>query len=222
MRLIITDLTEMRGGNYCVAGWNTQAQRMVRPLPNGSNWTAGLLQQHGILPGATIDVNPSGQQHQSIYPHRTEDAPIDRATIRHVNPGPINWFGADAPPTQATLAAMFGGHLLHNSVWNNVRQGVHVRAGTPIGSLGAIELPRARIRFLEEFGKLRAILDDGDARYKLAVSSLALKTAWRQGGTQAAQQVLPPSALLHIRVGLARAFDNPPEKCYLMVNGVHG
>lgn len=33
------------------------------------------------------------------------------------------------------------------------------------------------MRFIEEFKKLKAVLNDGDARYKLQVSSLALKTA---------------------------------------------
>lgn len=46
MRLVITDVTEMHGGNYCVAGWNAQTDRMVRPLPNGANWTASIRLVH--------------------------------------------------------------------------------------------------------------------------------------------------------------------------------
>ena len=222
MRLLVTDLTEMHGGNYCVAGWNRQDQRMVRPLPNGGNWTLGLLQQHNILPGVMIDVQPTGQQHNSVFPHRTEDTPIDRGNIHFVDAPPINWLGAESPPASATLANAFGGHLLHNSVWNNVRQGVHVGVATRIGSLGAIELSSARVDFVEEFDKLKAILDDGEARYKLAVSSRALKLAWRNGGLQAVRRALPASPRFHVRVGLARAFDQPPGKCYLMVNGVQG
>jgi hypothetical protein len=38
MEILITDVTEMGGGNCCVAGWDVVAKRMVRPLPNGSNW----------------------------------------------------------------------------------------------------------------------------------------------------------------------------------------
>lgn len=222
MRLLITDVTEMHGGNFCVAGWNAQGQRMVRPLPNGSNWTAGLLQQHGVSPGATIEVVPTGQQFASTFPHRTEDTPVASQSIHHVNAGPIDWFGANAPPTHATLSAAFGGHLLHNKVWNNVRQGAYVQVGTQGGSLAAVKLARAGVQFVEEFDKLKALLDDGDARYKVAVSSLVLKTAWRQGGVQAVYQALPSSARFHVRLGLARAFGQPAEKCYLMVNGIHG
>lgn len=221
MRLLVTDVTEMHGGNYCVAGWDLQIQRMVRPLPNGANWTAGLLQQHSIVPGASIDVISTGQQHQSQFPHRTEDTPININSIQRVDAGPVNWF-AGAPPVHGTVSAAFAGHVSHNSVWQNVRQGAFVTLGTQVGSLGAISLPRNAVQFVEEFDKLKIILDDGSARYKLAVSSFALKTAWRQGGLGAAEQALPATRQLHIRLGLARAFDNPPEKCYLMMNGIHG
>ena len=222
MRLIITDVTEMHGGNYCVAGWNAQAQRMVRPLPNGANWTAKLLQQHGIVPGASIDVTPTGQHHASAFPHHTEDTLVDQATIHHVNGGPINWFAAGAPLTYGTVSGAFSGHVFHNSIWNNVLQGVYVPVGAQIGSLAAVRLPQTAVQFVEEFDKLKAVLNDGDAYYKLAVSSLALKTAWRQGGLAAVRQALPATPQFHIRLGLARAFGNPPDKCYLMVNGIHG
>jgi hypothetical protein len=222
MRLVITDLTEMHGGNYCVAGWDPEAERMVRPLPNGANWTVGLLQQHGIAPGLPIDVVPTGQQHPSEFPHRTEDMPVDRESIQHANAGPINWFAANAPLAYGTVSDAFAGRVAHNSIWNNVRQGVYIQIGTQVGSLSAVRLPRNAVQFVEEFDKLKVVLNDGSVRYKLAVSSVALKTAWRHGGIGAMRQALPGSQLFHIRLGLARAFDNPPEKCYLMVNGIHG
>lgn len=222
MRLIITELTEMHGGNFCVAGWEAQAQRMIRPLPNGANWTAGLLQHHGIIPGAAIDIAPSAQRHISVYPHRTEDTAIVRGSITFVNSGPINWFSAGAPATHASVAAAFGGAVAHNSTWQNIRQGVHVQVGVQAPSLGAVRVPRNAVQLIEEFDKLKVVLNDGTAQYKLPVSSLALKSAHRQGGVRAAQQALPPSAQLHVRLGLARAFGNPADKCYMMVNGIHG
>ncbi len=222
MRLVVTDVTEMHGGNYCVAGWDAQAQRMVRPLPNGANWTARLLQQHSIVPGASIDLTPTGQHHASTFPHHAEDTLVDQATIHRVNGGPINWFAADAPLAYRTVSGAFSGRIVQNSIWNNVLQGVYVPVGAQIGSLAAVRLPRAAVQFIEEFEKLKAILNDGTAHYKLAVSSLVLKTAWGRGGLAAVQQALPATPQFHIRLGLARAFGNPPDKCYLMVNGIHG
>jgi len=82
MQILITDVTEMHQGNYCVAGWNSSAGSMVRPLPNGSNWTGAQLTNCGIQPGARIQITPRGAAPRGLYPHCTEDIPIDLASIR--------------------------------------------------------------------------------------------------------------------------------------------
>src|SRR4051812_3486520 len=103
MWILITDVTEMHQGNYCVAGWNASAGRMVRPLPNGSNWTGAQLVKYGIQPGTTIRVGataaPSG-----VYPHYTEDTPIDLASVKLVSADSKAWFGAGAPPLSPNLS----------------------------------------------------------------------------------------------------------------------
>ena len=81
MRLLITEVTEMHAGAYCVAGWCADAARMVRPLPGGRHWTAPLLSEHGVAPGATIVVRPRATQPHGDYPHQTEDLLIHRAGI---------------------------------------------------------------------------------------------------------------------------------------------
>jgi len=43
MDILITDVTEMRAGNYCVAGWDASDSRMIRPLFGCYNWTEHLL-----------------------------------------------------------------------------------------------------------------------------------------------------------------------------------
>lgn len=221
MKLIITDVTEMHGGNFCVAGWRAKTGRMVRPLPNGANWTQALLQQHGVTPGATISFRVLAVAHQGAYPHSTEDNVVDAAQIALVSPGPCSWFGANGPTVSPSIDAGFGGAVEHNSVWNGTYQGVYVPVGAQVSSLCAIVVPRAQLDFMEDFGKLKAIVDDGTDSYKLAVSSLHLKEAWRNGGVAAVRAAIPTSARLHVRVGLARGFGTPP-KCYMMLNGVHG
>ncbi len=211
----------MSAGNYCVAGWDAQAQRMIRPLPNGQNWTSALLQQHAVTPGAAIDVFNNGHVHNGMYPHSTEDTPINTATIQHIAPAQARWFGVGAPPVGGSVQLAFGGHVAHNSVWNGALQGVFVPVGTQVGSLAAISLDRGQIDFVDEFGKLKALVNDGQFTYKLAVSSLALKSAWGQGGIPAVIHALPNAGQVHVRLGLARAFDMPAHKCYMMVNGVN-
>ncbi len=51
MEILVTDVTEMSGTNYCVAGWDATNKRMVRPLPGGGHWPQALIAKHGIQPG---------------------------------------------------------------------------------------------------------------------------------------------------------------------------
>jgi len=226
MRLIITEVTEMHSENYCVAGWDPQAQRMVRPLPNGENWTSRLLQQNSIQPGVTLNVRPATEQHQSSFPHRTEDTRINVAGIQLVHPGPVVWLAADAPPTHATARQAFEGHLAHSRMWDGAQQGVYVPENTRIGSLSAVRLPVDDLCLFENNyqGKrsLRAYLDDGDACYNLPVVARDLREAYRSHGVEAAQQLLPARGSVHIRLGLARAWAGQPGRCSLMINGIYG
>jgi hypothetical protein len=117
MQILITDVTEMHQGNYCVAGWNSDAKSMVRPLPGGTNWTEAQLVKHGIEPGAVVGIKVAGSALGGAFPHRTEDTPVELASVQAV--GKMSqWFGAGAPPLTSTLAAAFqnsihttGGHL---------------------------------------------------------------------------------------------------------------
>jgi hypothetical protein len=218
MDILITDVTEMGGGNHCVAGWDIKANRMVRPLPNGSNWPSALIVRHGLVPGRLVRAQPLGKPTGS-FPHLTEDVPIDVASIKASTKIFSDWLGAGAPTVAADLTSGFGGQLQWNRQWNGVKQGVHVLPGSQCGSLIGLRLARANLLFSESFNKLKATLDDGSDAYELAVSSALLKQAWRNGGVQAVTQALPTRAEVHVRVGLARPFQSPP-KCYAMLNGV--
>jgi hypothetical protein len=218
MELLITDVTEMGGENYCVAGWDVTANRMVRPLPNGSNWSTTLLREHGILAGRRIRAEPKGASN-GIFPHRTEDTAIDPGSIEALEGVFSDWLGDSAPHVAADLETGFASHLKWNKVWNGVRQGVHTLPRAQCGSLVAVRIPKANLSFSEVFGKLKATVNDGSAHYQLTVSSKVLKEAWRTGGLDTVSNVLPTRAELHVRVGLARPFDEPP-KCYAMLNGV--
>jgi hypothetical protein len=219
MDLLITDVTEMHNGNYCVAGWDAARNRMIRPLPNGGNWTAALLARHRIAPGVTIRAVPNGVP-RGVFPHLTEDTPIDASVTVLQREIFLDWLGPEAPPLETDLEASFGGHLQWNREWNQTRQGVYVPAGTEWRSLVAISVSYARISFLEDFGKLKAVVHDDTGRYQLTVSSRLLKEAWREGGLLTIRGALPNQNQYCLRVGLARPFANQPDKCYLMVNGV--
>lgn len=181
MDILITDVTEMGSGTFCVAGWDAVQNRMVRPLPDGSNWSAELLERHSIAPGVTVGVVPKGAA-TGIFPHKTEDTAIDSTTINVRNGLFVNWLGADAPEISATLNEGFADNLDWNKIWDGVRQGVHTMPKTQCSSLVAVTVQRENLSFCEPFDKLKAILNDGDASYQLTVSSKMLKEAWRAVG----------------------------------------
>lgn len=163
-------------------------------------------------------MTPQGASN-GIFPHRTEDTPVDPASIVAANGVFSDWLGTAAPYCAADLNTGFGGHLKWNKVWNGVRQGVHALPRVQCSSLAAVRVAKANLSFSEVFGKLKATLNDGVDNYQLTVSSRTLKEAWRAGGLLAVNNVLPARDMFHVRVGLARPYDNPP-KCYAMLNGV--
>lgn len=224
MDLLITDVTEMHAGNYCVAGWNPKTGSMVRPLPNGSNWTEAQLVKYDIQPGATIQATATGAQ-GGLYPHRTEDTPIDLDSVKLVNAGPKAWFGVGAPPVEKTLAAAFEDHLKTTGSWDGAKKGAYVQEGTEIGSLAAVSISRSNLEFFENDYKgeksLRAYVTDKDARYNLPVVAKNLRELYRSKGVEAVNKLLPKSGNLHVRVGLARAWKQQPDKCTVMINGVY-
>jgi hypothetical protein len=218
MEVLITDVTVMHGGYYCVAGWCANEDKMIRPLPSGHHWTDALLASHNIVPGSVIRVQPAGKPN-GAFPHRTEDTPINPQMIQFVSAGFTDWSGPAAPPTATTIMKGFSENVQWNSVWQNIRQGVYVLEGKQCASLAAIVVDRPRITLREDFGKLKAVVSDGRDQYKLAVSSRSLREAWERGGLAAAGGALPAREQLHVRVGLARTYQGEPVKCYMMLNG---
>jgi hypothetical protein len=199
---------------------------MIRPLPNGGNWTAQLLQLHAIVPGATIVATSTDQSLNSSYPHRTEDIVVDQATMENIHPGPISWSGAEAPLTHGLVSEVFGDQLGNNGSWDGVLKGVHVLEHTEVGSLGAVRIPVADINLFEDeyngTKKLRAYLDDAQACYNFPVVAKSLRDAYRHGGLAASNDLLPSRGLVHVRLGLARALAEQAGKCSLMINGIYG
>ncbi|MEA2920191.1 MAG: hypothetical protein QOF07_154 [Bradyrhizobium sp.] len=218
MDVLITDVTEMNGNNYCVAGWNATNKRMVRPLPGGGHWPQALIAKYGIQPGTVLKANPLGEPTGAL-PHLTEDTPIDPTSISTIQGSP-DWLGAGAPGVSTSISEAFNNSLKWNKVFGGVHQGVYVLKGTQCSSLAAVNVGKARISFVQPFGKLLGILDDGKAKYQLSVSSHIYKRAWREGGVAKATAMLPNRSTFHVRVGLARDFEGQPNRCYLMINGI--
>lgn len=220
LRLLITEVTEIHRGVYCVAAWDVGGRRVVRPLPDGINWTRAQIDEHRVVPGARIAVLSNRMRPRGHYPHHTEDLPIDPAPIERLADSPTDWFTADAPPAAATLSAAFGHQLRHTHVWHGHRRGAFVPAGAPVNSLHGVRIASRDLSFIEIDDRLRALLRDAEARYELPVVSRALREVWRAEGVAAVRRILPVDTRLHARIGLARGRAEYPDKCYAMLNGV--
>lgn len=174
MHLIITDITEMKGG-FCVAGWDMERALMVRPLPNGHNWTADALKANKIALGAVVEFTPSGRAHPGDFPHSTEDSEVLLNHIRNTGETVGSWFSSKAPRTEKTIRAAFGSDISHSKIWNGIRQSPYIPMGTQCRSLFGLEVNSRQMRFVIDFNKLKVVIDDGTGRYQMAVSSHKIK-----------------------------------------------
>ena len=225
MQLLITEVTEVHREDFCVAGWCATQARMVRPLPRGAHWGAALLKAHGIAPSAVISIAAIETSSAGSYPHRTEDTQVQPRGIRLMQMADPRWLGGRPPKAAPTLALGFQGRLAAGKPRNGVTSGAHVPAGERTASLTAVRIPATHLRFFER-GRdsalhLRARLTDGDACYDLAVVAHDLNEIFRTAGIRELNDRLPALGMLHVRLGLARAFPGREDKCFVMINGVY-
>jgi len=227
--VIVTDVTTY-GALYCVAGWDTQRNVMVRPEPPGANVAnepSRFWDSQWAGPGKFFDVGNLVQFEAASppgnfpFPHATED----RIWIKALNPTPVRTLDAAqlnaAVPVSQGINGAFGGGLVHAPSGK-----AYVPKDFAGPSLGAIRAPAAQLRLFENSydpnrPKLRAILTEGGARYDLAVTADAARTRWLNAGLNALQADIRACNQIHVRVGLSRPFPGRPDECYAQINGLY-
>jgi hypothetical protein len=229
MELLVTEITNMSGNNRCVAGWCAAESRMVRPLPNGGNWSQQLISDHDLTTGCTISVTPTGEPHNGEFPHLSEDTRVQMDSITVVAQGFTTWITGDGPVVAHDLHSAFDGYLKLGAPFKGVQQGPHISTGTKCKSLVGINLPVEQIQFREnQFQdkpkKLHVVLAFGAGllrkKFDMTVASTTLNAIWRESGIDALNAHLPSAGLVHVRVGLARGWDARPDYCTVMLNGI--
>ena len=224
MQIIVNHLTRMRPGYICVAGFDVDAGRPVRPVLDWANLDTTLLRQHGgpfDLAGR-IDlgpVKPCGQAPE-VEDHRFER--------RHAR-----WLGDVAPAkfwalldraAQPAFQAIFGPEL------HPYHGGAVVPVGHGRASLGCLRVTTRPELVLTPEGKLRLLVSSPAGVLNLAVTDLRLYDY--TGG-----QYVPRAALitqvgariaagvgLILSVGLGRPYkglDDPAPQHWLQVNNLH-
>lgn len=227
--IIVTDVTRY-GDLYCVAGWDVQNGSMIRPEPHSANAAveaSRFWKAKDAGPGKFFSVGNRLQFDAELppaafpFPHATED----RLVLQQPNAKILDQHTVAEiaqivqPSVSPTLLHAFGGQLVRANSGK-----AYVPADTATSSLGAIEVLPGAIHLYEDNlpgnkRRLRAVLQHAGLGYDLSVTADAAKERFLANGLPALVAEIQQAARLHVRVGLARAFNDAP--CYAQVNGLY-
>ncbi|MBY3053349.1 dual OB domain-containing protein [Rhizobium laguerreae] len=226
--IIITDLTRY-GTLYCVAGWDVERERMIRPEPPGANaaaeasrfWDTNFAGDGQVFAvGNKVQLTASTPPAHFPFPHATEDrivaAGSNITVLEHLNTSQIIHQVGESVSTSPSDA--FGGHLIRSQNGK-----AYVPAGAACPSLGAIEIEPDAIRFYSETTgngrlRLRAVVQHQGHGYDFSVPADAAYRRFTQGQMAALEADANASDSIHIRLGLSRPFAAVP--CYAQINGL--
>ena len=214
-RLLLSEITCMRPGLRCIAGYLLDQRRMVRPLnPDGAlHWSEDAIAEIGWIVGGVYDVRTVSHAPTRGLPHVREDLFVDPACVRLIEELDDEAVCRLLRPTVSrSLAGLFGENLVEDK---------YVEDGADCPSLGAIELPTREVRFRYSYDKLSCVFEsDGVLRW-LKVKSWALSEVNSERGAAALQARVRRHPRVHLRIGLPNPWDKyDPGRCYPMVNGV--
>jgi len=227
--LTITDLTRMQGDRVCVAGYLPD-NLCVRPFFQNGGLTERWLHVNGevaIRPFAIIEFDLQGVSHRSVPPH-TEDWIID--PLHRIHQGMLSpeeraeWFDK---MDDGGMECIFGTMIYHE-------HGTYVLAGKGTRSLGTIQVRRIEeVQFnVLDNGRWNYRLiftDQSGQRFRLPVTDLAFRTYLNYlrderaiPSVEIAQSLTATLQRLSVflRIGLARGWDQFPDRCYVQITGV--
>ncbi|MAF95140.1 MAG: hypothetical protein CMM60_05230 [Rhodospirillaceae bacterium] len=194
MEIIVTDVTDMSDGYVCVAGWSTEEGRMVRPLHAAGHphWAANMAHDDLFYPGNIITVEPSGQPPQRGAPHRTEDTLIAGDPALSGKLSHEDMVGTVSGSVFPTVRDLFGEELSESKF---------VPEGTGVRSLGAVEIPSRRVRFIYgKYGYTCRFEDHDGETYSLKITSRAVHE-------EGIDDLAKMAGTVHIRLGFANPWD---------------
>lgn len=225
--LVITDVTRMREGRVCIAGYDEDSN-CIRPVlpPPGIQETSLYVQERPLIfPFAVVEYDLT----QALpHPPHTEDYRYDPASAKFIEHLDMKRRREVLEKSLSeSVAAIFEEPIQSD-------MGHYVMDGRGPRSLGTIRSQRIVKAVYEQAldGKWRYRLGfvDGDGlTYWLAVTDLA----WRYfndyerrkgrspGEISAARTSSLKSSDVFLRVGLARGWEAYPDRCFLQITGIY-
>jgi hypothetical protein len=217
-QVMITEVT-LYGKLRCVAGYDLNLDRMVRPEPAAASfWDAVVCGENTTFhPGHIVEF--TGNVPATAPPHQTEDVVVTNRPRKVAVMTPADFRAILESTEKFSAGSVFGDCLIIEGVR------AYVPAGAACGSLACMVLLAKNLHFhAEEYDgrrTLRATLPVGGQTVQLSVAAKALKQPFLNHGLQAPIDLLKGAKRLHVRLGLARPFGAIPDKCYLQVNGIY-
>ncbi len=220
MDVIVTDLTNMSRGNHCVAGYDPTSLRMIRPKPNGRNWTSDQIDTYKIEVGRVLNLGTRAhQQLQSHLPHRNEDWFVYADEMKPGNKA------MPQPNSSDSLQGCFGNNVVQGRGYRYYFK-AYVEDGVNCCSLAGLNQNTKNLYlFFTEFDgkrKLRAkFIDSAGEGWDLGVTSTELNNQIQdKENLKAYNRQLGEREHIHLRVGLARRFPAQHNRCFVQLNGI--
>lgn len=226
--VLVSEVTRMNSGDYCIAGWDIHSHKMVRPLQaSGSNWKLGTNRSVFAV-GNLINCVPSGKRN-SVYPHATEDLILSTPPTLLQQFDELTTYSLLIENSFNSIREIFGCQPAENK---------YIPDGTKCSSLGGLRVERNRVHFIEDgYHKLRLHLNDiENTVYWLPITCDHLRSIFSPVDENAVPHfgvaeanewlcVNPPDCKVILRVGLARAWAGKdgewsPRRCYVQLNGI--
>lgn len=218
--MIVTEVT-IYSVDRCVAGWDYEKDRMVRPEPGPAKFWPAIFcgKQSTFHPGHLVSFD--AEEPDTDLPHRNEDRVIIPNSLTEHGAG-----GSDLFRAACVKSLSHGPSQVYRDYLHFQGDKAFVPKGSDCGSLCALDLPVSDVSLLVETDmngkeKLRARLPVLGRILNLSIAAKDLKQAFKNsGGLVAANALLANASSFHVRLGLAREM-NGDGKCYLQINGIY-
>ena len=226
--IVITEVTRMQRGCVCIAGYDQQGHclRPVLPPPGIRESTLYAGPRPIIFPAAKVEFEFTRPTPQ---PPHTEDIRYEPASVRLIERQPEErWHKM----LEATLSKSVSG-IFEQPIHSE--RGYYIMDGHGSRSLGTIR-PARILKTIHEFSqdsnkwKYRiGFVDNEQGTYWLTVTDLTWRyfhDQQRQSGHAPADiasemTMLLKSSEVLLRIGLARGWEEHPDRCYIQLTGVY-
>lgn len=209
--ILITEVTRMRPGIVCVAGFRLDTGSRVRPLQaDGNNWHRHTVPDPFEV-GAVAVGTVSGVQPAGARPHANEDLRLANVPTRAAQAEPSTLFEICLGASATSVDGAAGIETI---------SGKYVVDGTDCHSLFSVRIRADLVEpYKAEDSKMRVKVECGAIHHDFSITALDLQSDDAIATLSKTLKRLKKSEIV-LQLGLARPWAKyAPARCYIQVNG---